>query len=315
MSFFKNIVVYRIGNAAALPSVQDIEDALQRNPFVPCEPTQDLSAGFVSPRGEEHAPLVENVGGQLIIKLAVERKSVPGGAVKAELERRCKEVEAQTGRKPGRKEKANMKEEIVRDLMPRAFSKHSANTAWIDRENGFLVIGAGSHRGADGVVANIVDAMTSAGQAIQLTPLNTVQSPSGAMAAWLTKQIAPESFSLDRDVELKSTDEDKAVVRYARHSLALDEIVNHIAEGKMPTRLSLTWDDRLAFILTSEMTVKKIDVLKAKTDSGDDSGFDADVAIATGELKEFLPALLNALGGEMPTEAADVAHQDSAERV
>lgn len=300
MSLFKNLIVYRFANVDKLPELPALEQALAHKGFEPCTPTQEHSAGFVSPRDDAHGPVIESIGGELIFKLKVERKGVPGSAVKAELEKRCQRIEAETGRKPGRKEKASLKEEIVLDLLPKAFSKFSSHLAWIDRKNGLLVINAGSVRGADGVVGSLLEALSATGLVAELRPLNTVIAPSTAMATWLKEQEVGADWSLGRELELKSVDEEKSVVRYSRHLLALDEIIKHIAEGKMPTRLSMTWADRLNFVLTADMTIKKVDVLAAPAESGNDEGFDGDVALATGELREFLPALLELLGGEKP---------------
>jgi recombination associated protein RdgC len=89
----------------------------------------------------------------------------------------------------------------------------------------------------------------------------------------------------------------------------------HIAQGKLPTQLALTWAGRVSFVLTEALTLKKIELLDGVLEgagvdaansgsSADDGGFDADVAIATGELRQLLPALVEALGGLQERGAA-----------
>jgi recombination associated protein RdgC len=122
------------------------------------------------------------------------------------------------------------------------------------------------------------------------------------MADWLLSQEAPSGFSIDRECELKASDESKAVVRYTRHALDTEEVRQHIEGGKMPTRLALTWNDRVSLVLTEGMQLKRLaflDVVFEGAKVGKDDGFDADVAIATGELQKLLPAMLAALGGEL----------------
>ena len=98
---------------------------------------------------------------------------------------------------------------------------------------------------------------------------------------------------------MKSADAEKAVVRYARHPLDIEEIQAHIAAGKLPTKLALSWDERVSFVLTEGLQIKKLAFLDAATQGqSDDGGFDADVALATGELRQFIPDLIAALGGE-----------------
>lgn len=307
MSLFKNFIAYRIGAAWSAPSLDRLEDALQRAAFQPCGPTQPLSLGWVPPRGKEHGLMAEAVDGHWVLRLAVERRAVPAGAVRAELEARCKAIEAETGRKPGRKQKGEIKDEIVQTLLPRAFGKRSLHWIWIHPAEQLLVVGAGSTRGAEVMLQPVVDLMADLGHVMPLSPLNTAMSPAAAMAHWLIEQEPPQGFAIDRDLELKDPGVERSVVRYARHHLALDEIAQHIREGKQPTQLAMTWQDRISFVLTDTLTVKRLAMAEVeKTPAGED-GFDADVAITTGELGGLLADLLEALGGEAPLGAAGTA--------
>jgi recombination associated protein RdgC len=127
-------------------------------------------------------------------------------------------------------------------------------------------------------------------------------SPAAAMADWLVAGEAPAHFSIDRDCELKAADGEKPVVRYARHALDIDEVRQHIQAGKQPTRLALTWRDRVSFTLTEGLQLKKISfldgVFEGQAKASADESFDADAAIATGELAPMIDDLIDALGGE-----------------
>ena len=307
MPLFKHIVVYRIAPDWMPPALEPLEAELQRQAFVPCQPTQERSAGWVPPRGQDHGAMVEQVGGQWILKLAVERKAVPGGAVRTELEARCKAIEAQTGRKPGRKEKSELKDEILLSFLPRAFSKRGAHSLWLDVDKRTLVIAAGSMKAAEPIVKQLVDLMAELKHPLALAPLSTAMAPATAMGEWLTTRQAPSGFTIDRDLELKKTGEEKSVVRYARHTLELDEIGQHIQEGKLPTQLAMTWNDKVSFVLTEQLSIKKIDIRGVEDAPKGEDGFDADVAIATGELGSLLPDLLDCLGGELAAQAAAAA--------
>lgn len=298
MPLFKNIVVYRIGPGWTPPPMALFEAELQRLAFQPCAPTQERSAGWVPPRGEEHGPMVESVAGQWILKLAVERKAVPAGAVRAELEARCKAIETERGRKPGRKEKSEIKDEIVLTFLPRAFSKKSSHMLWLDVANRSVVVAASSAKAAEPVVKQLVDVMADLKHVLPLAPLSTAIAPATAMAGWLATRQPPDGFTIDRDLELRNSGEDKSVVRYARHSLELDEIGQHIEQGKLPVQLALTWNERVSFVLTEQLAIRKIDIRGAEDAPKGEDGFDADAAIATGELSGLLPQLLASLGGE-----------------
>jgi recombination associated protein RdgC len=298
---FKNALVYAIAQWEP-PTQPDIESRLAGGRFVECGATQRESAGWVPPRGDKHAVLLESVGGQLILKLCTETKAVPGGVVKDQLEARLEKIEAQTGRRPKGKASREIKEEIVHDLLPRAFPKRSTTPVWIDLTARLVLIGASSTKKADTVVTRLVELFGG----LRLVPLQTTLSPATAMAAWLTEKQAPHAFSIDRECELKQPDSEKAAVRYARHTLDIDEVGQHIQQGKLPTQLAMTWNSRVAFVLTETLALKKIkllDVVLEGVSSDDAGGFDADVALTTGELRLLLPDLLAALGGPLATSA------------
>jgi recombination associated protein RdgC len=299
---FKNVMVYKLGGAWTATSEQ-IEEALQAQRFEECGATQERSAGWVPPRGEEHGPLVESVGGQYLLRLAVESKSVPASVVKRKAEERAQQIEATTGRKPGKKEIRDLRDEAKQALLPVAFSKRGATLVWIDLQARRLVVDAGSQNRVDEIIGLLVQVLD--GFAIQ--EVHTATSATAAMSEWLSSQEPPAGFSIDRECELKATDASKSVVRYAHHALDIEEIRQHIAEGKLPTRLAMTWSDRVSFVLTESMQLRKLqfqDGVFEKTSQEKEDNFDADAAISTGEISQLLPELLQALGGEIELVAA-----------
>jgi recombination associated protein RdgC len=279
-----------------------LDDVLGKAQFVECGASQEKSVGWVEPRGHAHGPMVEVIGGQWLLKLMMEVKVVPGSVVKRKVQDQLDHIEATTGRKPGKKEKREISEDARLALLPMAFSKQSSVQVWVDPAAGLLLTDAGSQAKADEVMTWLIKAVD--GLVVQL--VNTQTSPASAMSGWLSTKEPPQSFSVDRECELEAADESRAVVRYTRHALDTDEVSQHIAMGKVPTRLALTWGDRVSFVLTEALQLKKIAFLEsvfegaaASPADGKDDNFDADVAIATGELRKLLPDLLEALGGEM----------------
>ncbi|AVP56527.1 recombination-associated protein RdgC [Pulveribacter suum] len=292
---FKNIIVYRIaeGWQADLTAV---EEALAKLPFAECGATQERSAGWVPPRGEAHGPLAESVAGQWVLRWQTEAKVLPGPVLARKVKEKAEAIERQTGRKPGKKESRELKDEAKLDLLPMAFTKQGSTWVWLDREARTLVIDSGNQGRADEITTALVEALPG----LSLALVDTQTSPQAAMAHWLREQEPPAGFSIDRECELKSGAEDKAVVRYARHPLDIDEVRAHIEAGKLPTKLAMRWDDRVSFVLTEGLQLKKVALLDTVLEgkSQDDGGFDADVAIATGELSRLIADLLEALGGE-----------------
>ena len=304
---FKNLTVYRVGPEWQATLAQ-IEEALTAARFTECGATQPQSLGWVPPRGTEHAPLIEAVGGQWLMTLMVERKALPSAVVKRRTEELAQQVEQASGRKPGKKQTKELKEQATLELLPLAFTKRSTVKVWIDAKQRLLMVDASSPARAGEVVTQLIQSLDG----LTLTPLQTTESASVAMSDWLLTGEPPAAFSVDRECELKSEDEMKSVVRYARHPLDIDEVRQHIATGKRPTRLALTWQGRVSFVLTETGQIKKIDFLdvvfegQVRSDKADDA-FDADAAIATGELVQLIPDLIGALGGELDTTVPPTA--------
>ena len=306
------MIVYRIAPQWQVELTQ-VEEALAKAPFMECGATQEKSLGWVPPRGDAHGPLAESVGGQWILRFMVESKVLPGSVLARRVKEKAERIEQETGRKPGKKESKELKEEAKLDLLPMAFTKQGSMWVWIDTASRLLVLDTGSQGRADEVVTLLVESLPG----LSVSLLNTQTSPQAAMSHWLSTQEAPVGFTVDRECELKSADEAKAVVRYARHPLDIEEVQAHIAAGKLPTKLALTWDDRVSLMLTEGLQIKKVSFLDTVFEGtkADDGGFDTDVAIATGELVKLIPDLIEALGGEAQSGVASAAQAVAADGV
>lgn len=292
---FKNLIIYRI--SPLWPAdLGAIEQALAKTPFLECTATQEKSSGWIAPRGEAHGAIVEAIAGQWIARFKTEAKAVPSEVLARKVAEMAARIEQETGRKPGRKETKELKDDAKLELLPMAFAKQSSTWVWIDPNARTLVIDTGSQSRADDIVTALVEALPG----LSVSLLNTQSSPQAAMAHWLKDQEPPVGFTVDRECELKAADESKAVVKYGHHPLDIEEVQQHIAQGKLPTKLALTWDDRVSFVLTEGLQVRKLQFLDTVFEGtkADDCGFDTDVAIATGELCKLIPDLIAALGGE-----------------
>ena len=303
---FKNVTIYRIAPGWDA-TLETMEAALDAARFVPCSATQDKSVGWVEPRGEDHGPLVESVDGQRILKLMIETKAVPGAVVREKAQEEADHIEATTGRKPGKKETKALREDALLALLPQAFPRRGSVWVWIDLKNRLLITDAGSQ----GKIDEVVTALVRAFDGLAITLLQTAMTPQTAMTQWLATTEPdtdwPEGFHIERECELKSADEEKSAVKFTRHYLLTDEVRKHLAEGKLPTRLAMSWEGRIGFTLTESMQLKKLAFLEGVFDDrpGDEeAGFDTDVLLATGELSQLLPALVEALGGEIEPGAS-----------
>ena len=296
---FKNALIYTITNAPQ--DIEAMQSVLASMSFQPLGATQEKSCGWVPPRGHQHGALVESVNGQRIMRFQIETKSVPGPVVKRHLDERTAKIYESDGRKPGRKECREIKEQIVHDLLPQAFPKTVSVWVWFDIENHRLVLDTVSESRADDVITALVKCLDG----LKISPLSTQTAPHAAMTHWLMggDDAWPENFAPGRHVELESTDEMRSRVMFDRHALDDEQMRLHIGQGKFPIKLALNWDGRVSFVLTEDTQLRKIelsdDVLAADGFSSNEDDFDADVSIATGELSRLIDEITQALGGEL----------------
>jgi len=295
--WFKNLKIYRLSAEWKL-GVDALADKLAPLAYRPGGKLEAQNLGWVPVR--EQGGLVHAVGGQFMLAVRAEKKLLPATVVNQVARARAQELEEQQGFKPGRKQMKELKERVADELLPRAFSIYRDTRVWIDPLNHWLVIDAASSAKADevlGLLSKSVDPFPA-------EPLYVAQSPAAAMTGWLADGEAPSNFSIDQDTELRAAGDGKAVVRYVKHALDDDDVQRHITTGKQCTRLALTWADRVSFVLTEGLDVKRVaplDVIReGSLDAAisDDERFDADMALMTGELANLFDDLLAALGGE-----------------
>lgn len=316
---FKSATLFQLKSSSDINAVQ-LDAKLQGKTFEPCGPTQEVTWGWMPPRGENNGALIEAIGGQWVMSLQVQTKKVPGHAVAALVEEKMAKHQASTGRPAGRKEKKEMTEEARIDLMPSAFAKTSTVFVWVCLDKGWLVISSASRSQCDLIASDLI----ASWEGLTLTPLNTAVSPASGMAQWLTTLEWPLDMAGDNECELRAVDSSKAKVRYDNHQVEIAEIRQHIEGGKLPTKLGISLHGKVSMVLSDKLTFKKITLLDVSTEisathGGSSDAFDANVVLTTGQLIPAFEAVIAGLGGVAPTaatastEAASPAKAESKE--
>jgi len=295
--WFRNLQIFRLASAGQTHP-DALHEQLLRQAFQPCGSQDMKSRGWIPPRSGDR--LVHSVGGHWLLALGAEQKLLPASVVNQTTQSRAAAIEEAQGYRPGRKQMAELKDQIVVELLPRAFSRYNTTWVWIAPKEGWLCIDAANAAKAD----EVLEVLAKSVDDLPLTRLKTELSPVSAMTGWLAADEAPANFSIDRECELKAPGEEKSIVRYVRHPLDGEEVRAHLAGGKQPTRLALTFDDKVSFVLTEKLEVKRLaflDIIKEEAErqaENADEIFDAEFALMSGELLRLLPALVDALGGE-----------------
>ncbi len=299
--WFRNLLVYRLSTAFQT-TAEALEEALKEKLARPCA-SQELSTfGFIPPLGKgDEAPLVHASGDYLLIAARKEQRILPSSVVREALKEKVEQIEEEQQRKVYKKERDQLKDEIILDLLPRAFVKKSSIFAAIDLKAGLIFVDSSSHKKAEDLLSTIREVLGS----LPVRPLNVKIAPSATMTDWVKAQQAQgEFYILDRAV-LVDTHEEGGKIAATRQDLSSDEIQNHLTAGKLVTQLSLSWSDKLAFTIDDQLVIKSLrfeDLLQdqAAQDGGDDhlAQLDASFHLMMGTFADFMPALIEAFGGE-----------------
>jgi len=307
--WFKNLVVYRLpADWSVAPA--ELEEKLAQRALQPCGSFDMQSRGWVHASAAER--FVHTTHGQHLIALGIEQKLLPSSIVRQVAADRAKVIEEQQGFPVGRRQMRELRERVLEELRARALTRRRVTRAWIDPAHGWLVVDAAGAPRADELIETLRDTLGSL--AVQL--VETERSPSASMSAWLALGDAPLRFTIDQDLELQAADQTKATIRYTRYPLETREIRQHLTAGMYPTRLGLTWNDRIAFVLTEKLQIKRVEFLAIDKESvaaeqqqrdqklAAQEQFEIDFMLMAGELNQLLADLGQALGGQPERQAA-----------
>lgn len=291
--WFKNLQLYRITSGEITP--EQLEEALSLHSLQQCMQMEMQSRGWLPPR-EEKENFVHIFGRHMLIAFGVEKKLLPATVINQHAKDRIIQTEQQQGYKPGKKQIRDIKESVLIELLPRAFTQRRTTYVWIDPKEKWLVIDTANMNKADELLETLFQSVDN----FTLEPLDTKTSPSAAMTRWLSGDEPPSVFTIDRDCELQGMEDEKTTVRYTHHTLEAAETLRHIKTGKKVTKLAMTWANKISFVLHDNLQLRRIaplDILKESAETTEEL-FDSDFAIMTGELSQLLPDMVDALGGE-----------------
>ncbi|AFP30323.1 recombination-associated protein RdgC [Marinobacter sp. BSs20148] len=299
--WFRNARVFRFTKPFDI-TADELEEKLQADTFKPCGPQETTRQGWVAPLGKHGETLVHSANGYHLITLRREDKILPSSVVKELVEERAEVIETDQGRKVRRKEKDELKEQVMLEMLPQAFSKNRRSFAYLAPKDGVMVVDAGSAKQAE----EIASALRKSIGSLPVRPPAVEQAPAFTFTGWLDESIdLPAQVELGDECELKDPAEDGGVVRCKGLNLQADEIQNHLQAGMQVTKLAITWDDNVSFVLDEELGIRRLkfgETLQEQLDNVDADDalakFDASFSLMTLELAKLIPGLLEALGGE-----------------
>ncbi|RMH62557.1 MAG: recombination-associated protein RdgC [Zetaproteobacteria bacterium] len=295
--WFRNIHFYRFEEPFKYTAEQ-LDQALAQRKARPCGQLEPACEGWSRPLGLDGQMLVHDTDGRLMVCLRREDKVLPPSLMREQLAAKVFEIEQETGRKVGRRERAELREQLLRELLPRALVKASHTWAYIDGRAGWLVVNAASAKKSEELIALL---RRCVGQLPVVVPQPAV-SPESAMTRWLLDEPSlPPDFMIEDACELRAADKNGAVIRCQHVDMDSDEVRAHVLAGRSVYKLAMRWRERVSFVLHDDLSLRRIRfdselVDQAAAEATDArTQFDADFAIMGAELGELIPALLGAM--------------------
>lgn len=289
--WFKNLSFFRLPEQFTVP--EDFDELLAPLVLKPLGSVELFSRGFIPPLGPEHPLLSHALQGARLVRLGTEEKLLPGSVVKQEVERRARAIEERDGRRPGKKQREQLKDDVVAEFTQRAFVKSGVVNGYLDVEARMLIVDSASDKAAEKLITALREALTT----FAVEPAATEESVTVILSEWVKEGQGHHGFVLGDEIELKDPVEPKTTIKAKRHDLTSEEIRDHVLAGKQVSQLALIFDDRIGFTLDDKLKVRRLRFLDLVMDEMGDGGgdaageFDARFALMTLEVRRLLDAL------------------------
>lgn len=295
--WFKQISFFRL-NPEQLPTLDTLTNKLTEQHFSPVTGLDWFSEGF-SPPYHFSPEIVFPADFTWAIALKKSEKVLPASVIRDLLEEKIAHIKDTENRNIGRKEKQELKEQITDDLLPRAFTRSSRIQAICDTRCGFLLINQSATNKAENLLSQLRQALGGLEASLPQTQI----SPATLMTEWLARGSCEGGFDFDQTCELKGQGDIAAIVKITKQDLTADEVLQHLKTGKTVTQLGLIWREQIAFVLTADFTLKRIQYLDILQEQAENQGDDeaaltfATQILMTEALSTMLQELIHYLGG------------------
>lgn len=273
-----NFVFLRFPTTVDFSELEHLLPALKLKPVGPLEMS---SSGFISPFVGDRliVPIKTSSFDALWVSIGTETKILPGSVLARALGEKLKEIEEKEGRKLGGRERRRIKDDLLHELLPRAFAKAGRADALIFPALGLIAVGTSSRKVAEHVASEIRGALGS----FPAMPLNAEVAPRSILTAWISGEPLPEGLALGYEATLSDPMEGGAEVKVKDQELLSDEVEKHLESGKQATRLALSKDDRSTFIVGDDLVLRKFKIGEAAMDdhNADDEASASEFQTAT----------------------------------
>jgi recombination associated protein RdgC len=276
MLWFKNAQVFQFIAPFSL-SANEFETKLQQFRLRRCGKTESFTQGWQSPSNNQEAPLLLASQHCMLFSFAREERILPASVIQEHLQQKIKQIEQAEDRKVYSKEKRRLRDEIIFELLPKSFTKQKRCLAYIDPQAQWLIIDSSNKSEAE----NLIELLRKSLGALKVEAISVNNTPTTQMTHWLQQKTQLGRFTIDDHCELFDSKRNSTIKCNGQDPLAA-EISAHIDTGKEVTQLSLTWDDRISFILNKNLQLKRLkplDLLNQQWEEGKEEEDDEQLSL------------------------------------
>lgn len=297
--WFKNLRLFHLLEPFSL-SEDELNAQLHAKAFQPCGSHDPTSLGWASPLGRGSEKLAHEVGGCLMICARQEDKLLPASVITETLEEQVDAIESEEGRKIARRERSDLRDEIIFQLLPKAFARSTRIFVMIDKQNGWILVDVSSQSKAESVLSLLRETLGS----LPVRPIEVEISPSSVLTEWLLQPGKHPDFVVTDSCELRDTVEEGGIIRCKGQDLTADEVQAHLAAGKQVFKLAVEWDERISCMIESDLALKRIKFLDIIQEEAADvqtedeiAQYDVAFSLMSLEFRRLIPRLVDLFGG------------------
>lgn len=285
--FFKNLKMYRLTKEV---NFHNVDVAMASKQFIKCEPMQQTSSGWVMPLGKKGLMLTYEIGNYIMMCMCSEEKILPSSVINDQLEEALDKIEDDTGQRPAGKHKQSLKDSVIINLLPKAFSRKTLTYAYIDLKNQMIIVDSSSSGKAEEVVELLRETIGS----LPVTPLKSSSQPMTVMTGWIESPQTSGDFSINDECELIDESDGGAIIKAKNEDLFADEIQRFIELGLKVKKISVTLNDATKFIIEDDLSIKRLkfsdELLDGMYDQSedDDDKFEVDFRIMTKQVSVII---------------------------
>lgn len=265
--FFKNLIIYQFDKNSSIERLDN--DMLKNMAFTPCGPTDSIKKGFVSPIDDDDV-LKLQVQGHSLLKLRIESKLLPASVIKKKTSERIEQLEQKLGRSATKSEKHCVKDEVIIDLLPVAFTKDQYVYVWINDKDKFIAVETASFKKAEDVLALIRKELG----ALALKPLSVENNISFTLKEWVCNDLTPPNFFVLNDAMLADPLEGNGKIKLIDENLTAEEVKSYLNGGREIKSLSFSYKQQTVFTVNTELVFSKISYSSEMLDENSDISLD-----------------------------------------